>query len=377
MKRILLITLHDANTGNRLQHYALQTVLEKRCCEVVNPFYSENGAVYKIVKKIKSIIKLLLYYMGIKKYYLKEKRNIEVKKRKLTVHKDRNELFNKFDDTYIHNMTDVYFFYTGKIKKAGFDLAITGSDQVWHNWEGTKRELHYFYLMFTHKDKRASYAPSFGFSEFPEKDKRIHQKGLSAMKYLSCRESEGSRIIKELTGRDAPVLPDPTMLLSKEEWKKISRKPDYDIPEKFMLVYFLGDTDEYEKTLSQISRERECGIVNIYSPDDMNRFCTDPCEFLWLAENADCICTDSFHACVFSIIFERPFMAFQRKGRNGMDKMFDRIENLLSSYGLESHIRQDENSTMLPIKKEDNIPEKLKANARKGLDYIDNLLSDI
>lgn len=371
MKKVLLFTLqsnnllNNANIGNRLQNYALQTALENKECYIITPVYNNVSAIKEIKIHLKSIVKLLLNCIGVKKYYQKE-----------CAFKKRDEIFRQFSETYIHNRINISHFDTSKLP-ADFDLAVTGSDQVWHNWEGTKRELQYFYLMFTDKSKRASYAPSFGFPEFPEKDKAIHQKGLSEMKYLSCRESEGSRLIRELTGRDAPVLPDPTMLLSRNDWKKISRKPPYDIPEKFMLVYFLGDTGEYEKTMSNISGERGCGTVSIYDPKDMPRFCTDPCEFLWLTENADCICTDSFHACVFSIIFEKPFMAFPRKGKNGMDKMFDRIETLIAAYGLENHILRDENSPMLPVTKEDNIPEKLAANAKKGLDYIDGILSDI
>lgn len=362
MKKFLLVTLQGVNVGNRLQNYALQTVFENESCRIITPIYSSVSA---IKANLKTLIKFLLNCIGIKKYYQKE-----------CADKKREEKFRQFNETYIHNRINIADFDTSKLPPS-FELAITGSDQVWHNWNGTKKELQFFYLMFTDKNKRASYAPSFGFPEFPEKDKAIHQKGLSEMKYLSCRESEGSRLIRELTGRDAPVLPDPTMLLSRNDWKKISRKPCYDIPEKFMLIYFLGDTGEYEKTISHISGERGCVTVNIYDPNDMPRFCTDPCEFLWLTENADCICTDSFHACVFSIIFEKPFMAFPRRGKNGMDKMFDRIKNLLCIYGLENHIRRNENSPMLPITKEDNIPEKLAANAKKGLDYIDDILSDI
>lgn len=44
------------------------------------------------------------------------------------------------------------------------------------------------------------------------------------MNYILVREDEGAEIIKDLTGRDTPVLIDPTLLLTKEKWLSISKK---------------------------------------------------------------------------------------------------------------------------------------------------------
>lgn len=367
MKKILLTTLHSANIGNRLQNYALQNVLENKGYSVYNLVYNEHKIFLKIEIFIKSIIKFVLYCVGIKKYYINEK-----------CCKKRIHRFNKFTNKYIHNKINISFYNYRALPINAFDLAITGSDQVWHNWTGSEKELYYFYLMFMDKDKRASYAPSFGFSEVPQRDINIHKKGLSEMKYLSCREAKGAEIIKDLTERNALTVPDPTMLLSRDEWKKISCKPEYEIPEKYMLVYFLGEFNEkYNKTLNHLMKERNCGKIDILDINDLEKYSTDPSEFLWFVEHADCICTDSFHACVFSIIFEKPFMAFPRIGTDGMDKMFDRIEHLLEIYDLKNHIWTGIDSQMISISEFDNIKEKLSEQAQIGLNYLDNILSNI
>lgn len=367
-KKVLLVTLQDANIGNRMQNYALQYVLEKRGCYVYNAIYVKHFS------RAKSIIKFLLYCAGIKKYYLREK----IKKEEKKLNEARERKFQKFTDTYIHNQINVFYFNWHVLPINDFDFAITGSDQVWHNWDGSKKELYYFYLMFMDKEKRSSYAPSFGFSDVPKHDINLHKKGLLEMKYLSCREANGAEIIKKLTGRNALISPDPTMLLSRDEWKTISRKPEYEIPEKYMLIYFLGDIDDqYNETINRLIQEKKCIKIDIFNINDIEKYSTDPSEFLWLVEHADCICTDSFHACVFSIIFEKAFMVFPRIEGNGMNKMFDRIEHLLETYNLKKHIWTDADSQMISVTESDNVKKKLSEQAQIGFDYLDNIISNI
>lgn len=325
MKKILLVTLQGANLGNRLQNYALQEVLKKIGCIVYTPFYDrpENNS---LKRKLKNSIKVILGFLGVRnfKYYLKNQRRIRA--------------FQRFDNAYINNRFKTSFSKIG----SNYDYAITGSDQVWHNWSKDKDELNYFYLRFMPLDKRISYAASFGFDDFPECDVDAHLTGLKEIEHLSCREENGRRLIKNLTGRDAVITLDPTMLLSREEWQQIEKKPGYETG-KFLLVYFLGNiTSEYKAAIEKIADDNNIKIINIFDPAQEKYFNTTPDEFIWLIENAEYICTDSFHACVFSIIFEKKFLAFHRS-EEGMDKMFDRIETLFRCYGIDREYKGDSN----------------------------------
>ena len=62
-----------------------------------------------------------------------------------------------------------------------------------------------------------------------------------------------------------------------------------------------------------------------------------PAEFLYLEKNAFLVATDSFHSCVFSIIFSTPFIVFEREGGN-LQSMYSRIETLLETFEMKNRV---------------------------------------
>ncbi len=325
MKKVVLVTLQGANIGNRLQNYALQETIKKYNCIVFTPYYNlpENNT---IKKRLINLIKIVLGLFGVKKYTFMYKR---YKKKKA---------FDIFDDTYIDNRFKVSF----KNMTNEYDVAVTGSDQVWHKWSDDKNELDYFYLKFISKERRISYGASFGFEKFPQEDIEKHREGLKDIMYLSCREESGNRLINEIVGRDAVVVLDPTLLLSRQEWKKIEKKPRA-VSDKYLLIYFLGEkTSEYMSVIKKIAEDNSLCVIDVNNPKEEDFFYTTPDEFLWLVENASYICTDSFHACVFSIIFQKKFLVFRRV-EEGMDNMYGRIETLFMWYGIDREYTGDLN----------------------------------
>ena len=73
---------------------------------------------------------------------------------------------------------------------------------------------------------------------------------------MSVREEQGAEIIKKLTGRDVPVLIDPTLMLTKEKWRKIETKPPFDVSGKYVLTYFLGnEINEYRQFIEKYAKE--------------------------------------------------------------------------------------------------------------------------
>src|SRR5699024_9478535 len=97
-----------------------------------------------------------------------------------------------------------------------YDFFITGSDQVWNPLN--INNLNKFFLTFTEPKKRIAYAPSISSDKLPEEYLADYKNWLEGMDSVSIREDTGAMIIKDLTGIDAPVLADPTLLLTKEEW---------------------------------------------------------------------------------------------------------------------------------------------------------------
>ncbi|MGM9979714.1 MAG: polysaccharide pyruvyl transferase family protein [Clostridium sp.] len=316
MKNIGIITLYDYNLGNRLQNYALQTYLQSMDVSVKTLRYTENKTL-KIF--IKDNLKFLLAIIGVKKYRL------------YYFNKVRKEKFKKFNKLYIVKGEKILANKQLKINSDNYDYFVVGSDQVWHNWNKGYNELDYFYLRFAEEKKRISYAPSFGFSKFPKEDIKKHIEGLNGMRALSCREEDGCALIKSTIKKDAVRLIDPSFLLTSQQWRVIENKPKwFNEKEKYILTYFLGNKpQEYLDYIDKLVKSNNIRVINILSKDSKNEYVVSPDEFVYLIDNAEYICTDSFHACAFSLIFSKKFIAFPRK-EEGMEDMKGRIDTLFN-----------------------------------------------
>ena len=154
----------------------------------------------------------------------------------------------------------------------------------------------------------------------------LHKKGLIGFNKLSCREKSGCDFIKELTGQDAQLVLDPTLLFNADWWRKISRKPDYELPKHYALSYFFGISEEYKLVINHVLTAENLELINIFDPEDKLHFLTGPQEFLYLVDHAEFVFTGSFHGTAFSINFEKKFISF---GKNN-----SRIESILSQLGL-------------------------------------------
>ena len=318
--KVGIVTINDDNNyGNKLQNYAVQVVLEKN---KINAKTIKNcpGTNNKEKKHIN-------YSKKIFKFYLREiKANIK-KCLKPDVRKSKFMEFNKNI-----NFTKKVFNINDKNLIKKYDYFIAGSDQVWNPTFG--RLSDFDLLSFARPEQRIAFSASFGINKLPDEFKEKAKKELQKFKDISVREDAGKQIIEELTDRkDVQVLVDPTMLLTSEEWDKVSKKPKQLKTNKYILNYFLGNiSEERNNEINRIAKENNCEIINIL--DSKSPFYqTGPSEFLYLEKNAFLICTDSFHSCVFAILFNRPFIVFDRE--DSMEKMNSRLETLLNKFKLE------------------------------------------
>ena len=330
MKRVLLVTLYDGgNIGNRLQNYALQKVIENYGIEVTTLDNLYTRAI-PVKIRIKYFAKKVLVCLGYKKYANECVRYSAAKRRKKAI-----KQFNQTNISIVRQTTNLDAF---RIDWSDYDLAIAGSDQVWHNWRDDVNELPYYYLQFMPSEKRVAYAASFGFETFPQKDIEQHRIGLQGMKSISCREESGCKLVESLVDKQVPRVLDPTLLLSADEWRKLQKQSNIFTENygNYAFAFFLGNIpDEYRKYMDTIMKEK--GIDKLIDFSDKKIGACGPCEFLSLIDNAQFVFTDSFHCTVFSTIFDKDFTAFRRV-QQGFDKMFGRIEDLLSSTNKLDHI---------------------------------------
>lgn len=321
MKKGLIISLYDNNNyGNRLQNYALQNVLSEFC-----DIKTYNNVKYdKETMLIKRSYTKINFGMAIKKCLSKIKHKIlKENKNRVLIKGERLDNFIEFSNKYI-KLTE---------NKDNYDYYIIGSDQVW-NPDFARSYNTNFALFVNSNSKVISYAASFGINQIPEECKVIYRKGLNNISNISVREETGAKIVKDLIGKDALVVVDPTMLLTSEEWRRMENKPKNIEGKKYIFTYFLGKISEKRKIfLEKTAKENNLEIINMMQITEPETYVAGPSEFLSYIDNASIVFTDSFHACIFSIVFKRPFYILNRE--DNMKNMSSRLDTLLSKFKLE------------------------------------------
>lgn len=312
--KVGIVTLNGINYGNRLQNFALQYVIQELGIDVetINNPYNKNYN--RNIHNIKQWIKLLLLY---------NKRNII----KANINKEKK--FYEFDKNNIR-WSSFWLNKDEDIKKLNkfYDYFVCGSDQVWNATDSKFAGNHF--AMFAESKKRISYAASFGITDFPNERKDEYGKYLKDMSFISVREESGADIVKKLSNRECDVHIDPTMLLDKEQWESIAKKPMWLLDDtKFVLTYFLGDkSEEVKDTIEKLKENYGLQVIELNNIIDLNAFTSCPSEFIYLISKCEILLTDSFHGSVFSIILNKPQILFERMGSEV--SMNTRLEHLLN-----------------------------------------------
>lgn len=335
---ILTLPLHT-NYGGILQAYALQTVLERMGHEVC------------VIEKRKLPLSLPLYKMPFC-YGKRIVKNLLGHKCLIFYEQKFNQRYNqeqpvirqytdKFIKKYIHLKRYENF---SDIKETEFDAIVVGSDQVWRPIYFGSNQIEQAYLKFTKNwdVKRIAYAASFGTDEWEytseetKKCKRLIQK----FDIVSVREDSGVDLCKRYFNKDALHVLDPTMLLCKEDYIKLFE--DAHIPKSSgnLLCYILDETEEKKALVKRIAKDRGLIPFNVKSISDeitspIQERIQPPVE-QWLRGfyDAEFVVTDSFHACVFSILFNKPFIVYGNENRGlsrfkSLLNLFDLNDNLL------------------------------------------------
>ena len=373
MRKIGIITINDYNNyGNRLQNYATQEVLSKLGFEVDTIVIensiqaSKDNGLKRFRTRINKLIELPLNKgcsIFCKKVTIKLN-DFAFKK----LHKARLQSFKDFTNSYISetNVTISNMSNSQELLNS-YDYFITGSDQVWnpHFRKGNSID----FLTFAPSEKRIAYAPSFGVSEIPQEFIDKYEKWLSEIPRLSVREHAGAKIIKKLTNRDAVVLLDPTLMLTKEDWLSISKSAPRQTSADYLLTYFLGRISNHNQVrIRNIAKKNNLKIINLADLKDVKSFITGPSEFIDYINSAKLFCTDSFHGVVFSILLKTPFIVFNRNEK--VPSMNSRLETLLSTFGLESRLAQNVIDEQVLDVDYSHIDPILGAKRKEALDYL-------
>ena len=214
-----------------------------------------------------------------------------------------------------------------------YDAFITGSDQVWNPTWG--RGAAFDFLTFAPREKRISYAASFGLSHVPEERTADFADWLSGMAAISVREAAGADIVRLLAGREAEVVIDPTLMLTPDEWLAFAHAGRAKPKTPYALAYFLGPiADDDERSIMALAARHQLAPIRLASSSDPRRYTAGPGEFLDYVSSAALVVTDSFHGAAFAILFGKPLIVFPRSGFG--PSMDARMETLLTTFDMHS-----------------------------------------
>lgn len=334
--RIGILTITDGqNYGNRLQNYALQTLLEELSFDVETLLFRTQRDGYR---------KYLVYqnFAWLIKKILKKQSG------KHKIARLRKLKFDSFNNNYIK--FSKFIISDKKIPRSvadAYEYFVCGSDQIWNPRIAIVNENIKCHLAcFARPKQRIAYAASFGINSIPDTSIKLFKDELLKFKAIGVREKQGEIIIANCCGRkDVQTVLDPTMMLTNEAWLRIAKKPNYitSSKPKFIVTYFLSEESNILKNyIEAVSNKHNADVIRLNIEflldekiDNKEYFCTSPDEFIWLIANSECVLTDSFHATVFSLIFHKPFCVFERKATEKGNNMESRIDTLLGYFGLE------------------------------------------
>ncbi len=329
------------NYGGMLQAYATISMLESRGVQYELIQYEKKHTLVGIVKSIPRLLNGVL---------LNDKYEAFLKKQGLKKHPEfakndaiRMQAFKKFKEEHFTKLSPVFKGYEALCNGAKrYSAVVTGSDQL---WSPAGLPTNYYNLQFVPNNiRKISYASSFGVKEIPWYQKKRTTAFLNRIEFISMRENRGSEIVKELTGRDVPVVVDPVFMFDVEGWKKlIPEKKELDEP--YIFAYFLGNTAEYRMAVKKAAKELGCKVVALrhldqYVPEDEDfgdiaLYDVAPDRFLNLLRGSAYICTDSFHGSCFSIIHKKNFVIFNRYSDQSKHSKNSRIDTLCGILGLQ------------------------------------------
>lgn len=357
---ILTLPLHT-NYGGILQAYALQTILE------------HMGYKARLLTKPKyNYLYYLIYPLAVCKRLFK--RFVLGKKVAITMNPEQliRQHTNRFIRKNIHH-------YCKKVWDSDiashFDAIVVGSDQVWRPLYYQPIEEAFLAFLGDADIKRVAYAASFGidYCEYTEEQRTNCSSLLKKFNAVSVRESSGVQLCQEYFDTKAIQVLDPTLLLSADDYRALIKQGKTQPSKGTMLVYLLDRTKEKENFIERMAQEK--GLTPFWMSNDtddeslpLEQRIKMPVE-QWLRsfDDAEFVLTDSFHGCVFSIIFSKQFLAIGNKERG-----LSRFHSLLALFSLQDRLilSLDKYKGNLPSMDYNQVQDRLQFLQAQSLSFL-------
>ena len=306
MKVAILTLPPELNYGGILQGYALQTVLERFGHEV---YILDTRKHWKL-----PIWRMPLAYAkrALLKYMLGYDINIFYERDRNKNYPMISKKINCFKDSFLHCKV-VDFNRLEELKSNNFDAFVVGSDQVWRP-KYFCAPIENAYLSFTEgwTVKRVAYAPSFGTDEWEYSRQQTKKCAAYLRKFdaISVREDSGIGLCRKYFNQEVDCVLDPTLLLTDSDYKLLLNDVKKRKKHKTLFSYILDDSEDKQKLITGVAEKYGLKLFEVSINKLSKEMQVQPGVEDWLLaiSEAEFVVTDSFHACVFSIIFRKPFV---------------------------------------------------------------------
>lgn len=371
--KIGILTFHYAiNYGAVLQAYATQTWLFK---QGIDAYIINYIPVFQAAKYRPKLIGQNYLADFQKKPFLSIARWLRYK---LLIEKDYIEKTIKFDEflkrnikmtPIMRNISELY-----DLNNDGYFAFLCGSDQIWNPEITRGFDKTYFCGFANNNVKKISYAASAADIEVLNKEekKQVFFDLIKNFNYIGVREQSLAEFISSKLNINSVVTLDPTLLLEKEDYDKITVSRE-NINRDYLLIYQLARNPKAKEVAIKIAKKRNLEIIEVCGtfynkPHSKNMICNaGPSEFLGLIRNASYVITNSFHGTIFSIIYRKNFNSILSKKGNS------RIIDLLKSLELKNRIITSTehfvNSDAIDYSKHQELLEEMKV---RSINYLKN-----
>lgn len=351
MKVGIVTFINTINFGASLQAFALQEVIES------------FGMQAEVIQYVNKDIEAAEKNKG--KMSLKRLAKALVAGKKI----DRKVIgFEEYEKKHIHKGEALTTESKSEVNQ-NYDYFVTGSDQVW-NTKLTHTDWTYFLDFVQDYSKKISYAPSFGNGTFPKEYYEKAAEYLKQINALSVREASGAELIHQITGKQAEIVLDPTLLLDKSEWiQRCDFTPPY---AHYILVYFPHNKKKTFEFVNKLKKQTKLPVVYLSISPRVQMgvktiYDASPDQFLGWILYADYVVTGSFHGTAFSLNMEKQFF-YEPSGKGS------RIDNLVRLTGTANQSIDNTDAIKSRIDYE-IVREKLDAERTKSKEWLRNALT--
>lgn len=343
MKKIYIITVEKTlNYGAYLQAYALYDIT-KQYAEQVSLVKTHSRHPYQdtIKQIVKAFLKLDFKRVNYARQLLK---------------------------SYVQSWKKVKFSEINKITKD--DIVITGSDEIWNIHRKACLENPIFFGEGIPTNNLIAYAPSCNITTVEEFEKQPHLvQALTKYHCIGVRDKHTQEVISHLVDQPITVVTDPTLLHPVTFYESIEQGKKL---ENYIVVY--GDSNFTKEEIEEIKQFAKKENKKLIAPGLYQEWCDEnipvsPFEFLSLIHHADYVITNSFHACVFSTLYHKNFVAYCEKKK--------KVINFLEEMGLQNRDREQHGSLLEVIEEPIDYEKVNRVVEKKRLDSLEFLRNTI